>query len=82
MGDFNPKNGALCFLNAEQVGKILAMRLFRASPSQEQEIGCKMQSNSRYTSMPRHPLWHCPSSVTSNEGLTRRLQRTATRSDA
>ena len=24
MGDFNPKNGALCFLNAEQVGKILA----------------------------------------------------------
>ncbi len=43
MGDFNPKNGALCFLNAEQVGKILATHLLRASPSQEQEIGCKMQ---------------------------------------
>jgi hypothetical protein len=28
MGDFNPKNGALCFLNAEQVGKILATHLF------------------------------------------------------
>ena len=48
MGDFNPKNGALCFLNAEQVGKIFATHPFlRASPSQEQEIGCKMQSNSR-----------------------------------
>jgi hypothetical protein len=28
MGDFNPKNGALCFLNAEQVGKILGMQSF------------------------------------------------------